>query len=261
MRQLVERARPDLLELAIALVGADPFERIAEGTHFQQPAIFCASLVGWSRVRDRSPVALAGHSLGEITALVAAGAIEEADGLRLVATRARLMHDAAERAGGGMLAVRAARADVEALVADTEVVLANDNAPLQVVLSGPEAALAQAKAKLTESGARAVRLPVSAAFHSPVMEPAVAGFRQAVSEIRFAPTRIPVVSCAVAAVPADHGAALILGLTAPVRWVDTLRELHARGARRFVETGPGNVLSGLVKRTLTDVDVEAVKAD
>lgn len=258
MRDAVERERPDLLELATELVGADPFERIGEGTRFQQPAIFCASLVGWIGARELSPDALAGHSLGEITALVAAGALEEADGLRLVATRARLMQEAGEAAGGGMIAVRAGSAEVEPLIADTGAVIANDNAPKQIVLSGEEPALALAEEKLKEARIKALRLRVSAAFHSPVMEPAVAGFREAIRETSFAPSRIPVVSCSLAAVPDDPGEALVHGLTSQVRWVETQQELHRRGIRRFVEIGPGKVLTGLARRTLPDVEAETL---
>jgi malonyl CoA-acyl carrier protein transacylase len=258
MRDAVERERPDLLELATELVGADPFERIGEGTRFQQPAIFCASLVGWMQARELSPAALAGHSLGEITALVAAGALVEADGLRLVATRARLMQEAGEAADGGMIAVRAGRAEVEPLIAGTGAVIANDNAPKQIVLSGEESALALAEEKLKEARIKALRLRVSAAFHSPVMQPAVAGFREAVRETTFAPSRIPVVSCSLAAVPDDPGEALVDGLTSQVRWVETQQELHRRGIRRFVETGPGKVLTGLARRTLPDVEVETL---
>lgn len=261
MRGIVERDRPDLLKLATALVGADPFERVADGTRFQQPAIFCASLVGWGRAEDQSPAALAGHSLGEITALVASGALEETDGLRLVAIRGRLMQEAGEAADGGMIAVRAGRSDIEPLIAGTGAVIANDNAPQQVVLSGPEPALAQAQAQMKQAGIRALRLPVSAAFHSPVMEPAVASFGEAIRETSFAPSQVPVVSCSLAAVAADPGAALVQGLTSQVRWVETQRELYARGIRRFVETGPGSVLKGLVRRTLPDVEVETVELD
>lgn len=258
MRDAVECERPDLLELATELVGADPFERIEEGTRFQQPAIFCASLVGWMQARELSPVALAGHSLGEITALVAAGALVEADGLRLVTTRARLMQEAGEAADGGMIAVRAGRSEVEPLIAGTGAVIANDNAPKQIVLSGEESALALAEEKLKEARIKALRLRVSAAFHSPVMEPAVAAFREAVRETAFAPSRMPVVSCSLAAVPDDPGEALVDGLTSQVRWVETQQELHRRGIRRFVETGPGKVLTGLARRTLPDVEAETL---
>jgi [acyl-carrier-protein] S-malonyltransferase len=260
MRELVQRARPDLLELASELAGGDPFERIADGTRFQQPAVFCASVVGWSQLTDCAPAALAGHSLGEITALVAAGALREIDGLRLVVTRARLMQQAGDAQRGGMIAVRGARAQIEPLVADTGAVIANDNSPTQVVLSGPEAALARAEVALVRAGLPARRLDVSAAFHSPVMAPAAAGFTEAVFQTPFAPMRIPVFSCSLAAVPDDPRRALVDGLMAPVRWVDTLGALRDYGVERFIETGPGRVLCGLVRRTIPNAEVHSLSA-
>ncbi|MDQ5834980.1 MAG: ACP S-malonyltransferase, partial [Actinomycetota bacterium] len=144
MRETVEAHRPDLLALAEAEVAGDLFERADEGTRWAQPAIFCAALAGYEVLKDRfDPAFMAGHSLGEISALVAAGALEAEDGLRLVAARGRLMQEAAEQTGdGGMLAVRAReRAAVDEVAAATGLSLANDNAPDQLVLSGAPAAL------------------------------------------------------------------------------------------------------------------------
>jgi [acyl-carrier-protein] S-malonyltransferase len=253
MRALVADARPDLIDLLEELVEADPFERIDEGTRFQQPAIFASSLAGWER-RQADPDVLAGHSLGELTALVAAGALPVAEGVRLVAARGRLMDEAALAGGGGMLAVKGAAADVHPVLDATGISLANDNAPRQVVLSGSEAQLAAAEALLAESGLRSMRLPVSGAFHSPLMEPAIARFRAAVASVRFSAPRIPVISCITAAPVELPGPVLVAALTSPVRWVETLRALHAQGVERFVETGPGNVLTGLVRRTLPAAD-------
>ena len=259
MRAAVAAARPDLLELACELVGDDPFERVDDGTRFQQPAIFCASLVGWELAAAATrPVALAGHSLGELAALVAAGVLAERDGLWLVVERGRLMQEAAESNGGGMVAVRARREEVEPLLARTGVALANENAPRQVVLAGPEAALVAAEAELAAAGIRTVRLPVAGAFHSEAMRSVVGRFRAAAASVAFAEPRIPVVSCLLAAPPPDPRDALVAGLTSPVRWVETLRALHDLGVERFVETGPGEVLTGLVRRTLPDA--EAVPA-
>ena len=140
MRETVERARPELLELALAEVGEDLFERAADGTRWAQPAIFCAALAGHKELGIEGDV-MAGHSLGEITALVAAGAIKDEDGLRLVAARGRFMQEAAEETGdGSMTAVRArgedAREAISEVAAETGVAIANDNAPDQLVLSG-----------------------------------------------------------------------------------------------------------------------------
>src|ERR671917_2440999 len=131
MRETVERRRPDLLELAVAEVGPDLFERATDGTRWAQPAIYCAALAGAEELGVRADV-MAGHSLGEITALVAAGALSADDGLRLVAARGRLMQEAAEETGdGGMTAVRArgdeAREAIAEVAAETGVSIANDN--------------------------------------------------------------------------------------------------------------------------------------
>jgi [acyl-carrier-protein] S-malonyltransferase len=260
MREQVERWRPDLVLLARAAVGADPFERADEGTRFAQPAIFCAALAGWRRLRDDfEPELMAGHSLGEITALVAAGAMDAEDGLNLVAARGSLMQDAADSAGGGgMLAVRASdREELADAIADTGVTLANDNSPEQVVLSGPDDALERAERELRDRGVRAKRLPVAGAFHSPAMESAVPDFRERLGEIELRAPSVPVLSCVTAEPFDDVRERLAQALTRPVRWLDVMRELHARGATRFVETGPGKVLTGLVRRSLDGVDADA----
>src|SRR5215210_4439244 len=188
MRENVARHRPDLLELAEREVGADVFERATEGTRWAQPAIYCAALAGFAELDARADV-MAGHSLGEITALVAAGALTSEDGLRLVAARGRLMQEAAEETGdGGMTAVRAREGNREAIAevaTATGVSIANDNAPDQLVLSGALSALDEAEAQLSERGVRGKRLPVAGAFHSPLMEPAVEPFRAVVESTRF----------------------------------------------------------------------------
>src|SRR5256885_1659698 len=167
MRSDVERLRPDLLELARAELDSDPFERIEEGTHFAQPAIYCASLAGWSLV-DRDDVScMAGHSLGEFSALVAAGVMSELDGLRLVALRGRLMHEAEQ--GGGMMAVGTPVEIAAELAGRFGLTVANDNAPEQVVLTGDGDAVDAAVEHAKAEGLRATRLRVSGAFHSPAM--------------------------------------------------------------------------------------------
>jgi [acyl-carrier-protein] S-malonyltransferase len=257
MRDQVQEHRPDLLELALAEVSDDVFERAADGTRWAQPAIFCAALAGWAQLKDRlDPAQMAGHSLGEITALVAADAIDAADGLRLVATRGRLMQEAG---GGGMMAVRVRddRAPIEEVAAETGLTIANDNAPDQLVLSGAVDALERGEELLRERKVRAKRLPVAGAFHSPLMEPAVEPFRDVVAQIEFREPRVPVLSCVTAAPFEEVGEQLVAALTNPVRWTDVLRALQARGATRFVETGPGKVLTGLVRKTLDGVEAEA----
>jgi [acyl-carrier-protein] S-malonyltransferase len=257
MREQVEQHRPDLLELASSEVADDLFERAADGTQWAQPAIFCAALAGWSQLEGRySPGLMAGHSLGEITALVAAGALDAADGLRLVAARGRLMQEAG---GGGMMAVRVRddRTPVEEVAAQTGLTIANDNAPDQLVLSGAEDALDRGEELLRERKVRAKRLPVAGAFHSPLMEPAVTPFREVVAGIEFGSPRVPVLSCVTAAPFEDVREQLVAALTNPVRWTDVLRALRALGAERYVETGPGRVLTGLVRKTLDGAEAEA----
>ena len=260
MRENVEAQRPDLLALAGSEVSEDLFERAAEGTRWAQPAIFCAALAGYEILKDRFDAALmAGHSLGEISALVAAGAIEAEDGLRLVAARGRLMQEAAEETGdGGMLVVRAReRAPVEEVAAATGLAVANDNAPDQLVLSGAIASLDEAERLLGERRVRAKRLPVAGAFHSPLMEPAVEPFRELVEQTPVSEPSVPVMSCVTAAPFEDVRGQLVEAITRPVRWTDVLRALQARDATHFVETGPGKVLTGLAQKTLDGVEAEA----
>jgi [acyl-carrier-protein] S-malonyltransferase len=260
MREQVERRRPDLLELARAEVSDDFFERADEGTRWAQPAIFCAALAGFDVLRDRvEPDVMAGHSLGEIAALVAADAITAEDGLRLVAARGRLMQEAAERAEeGGMLAVRARdRGPVEEVAGDCGLTLANDNAPDQIVLSGANAMLAAAEQRLRDAGVRTKRLAVAGAFHSALMEPAVEPFRELTRETEVRDPRVPVFSCVTAAPFDDVRELLVKALTHPVRWLEVMRALHERGVTHFVETGPGRVLAGLVRKSLDGVEAEA----
>ena len=253
MRETVERQRPDLLELALDEVGSDVFERAAEGTRWAQPAIFCAALAGAEELGVDAGT-MAGHSLGEITALVAAGAIGAADGLRLVAARGRLMQEAAETTGdGGMTAVRARddnRDAIAEVAAEADVAIANDNAPDQLVLSGAVSALDHAEALLKERGIRGKRLPVAGAFHSPLMEPAVEPYRAVVEAIDIAEPSVPVYSCVTAEPFDDIRERLVEALTHPVRWLQVVRALDERGVTDFVETGPGHVLTNLVKKSL-----------
>lgn len=258
MRDAVVRVRPDLLSLVNEIVGEDPFPRAEDGTKFAQPAIFCASLAGWAALDRPEGDFMAGHSLGELAALVAAGSLRERDGLALVTLRGRLMQEAGERAGGGgMLALLGAGAaeHAEALADAHGLAVANDNSPQQIVLSGSRAALPAAGAAAKELGLRAMELPVTGAFHSPMMESAVDEFAAALDEVELQAPRIPVLTAVTAQPFDDIRLRLTQGLTMPVRWRETLLELHRLGAERFVEVGPGRVLTGLAKRTLSDVEL------
>jgi malonyl CoA-acyl carrier protein transacylase len=258
MRDLVADLRPDLLEQVAEIVGEDPFAKADEGTNYAQPAIFCASLAGWESLGRPDGDFMAGHSLGELAALVAAGALQERDGLELVSLRGRLMQESGEKAGdGGMLAlVGKGAADHAAELADGHgLSVANDNSPQQVVLSGARGALPGAAAAAEELGLRAIDLPVSGAFHSPMMRDAVPEFEKAVKNVKISEPRVKVLSAVTAAPFDDIAAQLTAALTNPVRWRETLLALHELGAERFVEVGPGRVLTGLVKRTLRDVEL------
>jgi malonyl CoA-acyl carrier protein transacylase len=258
MREQVARVRPDLLKLAIEVVGEDPFARVDDGTAYAQPAIFCASIAGWCQMGRPVHEFTAGHSLGELGALVAAGVLTERAGLELVALRGRLMQEAGESAGdGGMIALLGA--DVVQRAADVAtphgLSIANDNSPQQVVLSGPRAALPGAEATARELGLRAMILPVTGAFHSPMMASAVPDFERALAAVQLRPAASTVISAATAEPFDDVRARLVDALTGPVRWRELLLGLQARGVTRFVEVGPGKVLTGLVKRTLRDVEL------
>ena len=258
---IVARHAPDLLEHAIELLGEDPFDRAAESTRFAQPAIFCASLAGWRALDlDHQPIAFAGHSLGELSALAAAGAIEAIDALELVVLRAALMDEAGEATpGGGMLALL--KADVPAayeLAERHQVVVANDNAPGQVVLSGDSDRLRELAGEARELGLRAMALGVSGAFHSPAMEPARSPFAVALAHTEIRDTEIPVFSGLTASRFSDVREELVAGLVNPVRWRETMSALRRFGADAFVDVGPDRVLERLVARNPAEVrDVAA----
>ena len=253
MRDRVARTRPELLEAVHDVVGEDPFARVEDGTMFAQPAIFCASLAGWAELGSPTGDFMAGHSLGEFSALVAAGALGESDGLELVALRGRLMQQAGD---GGMLALLgpAATDHADALAAANQLAVANDNCPTQIVLSGPRENLPAAAVAAEALGLRAMPVPVTGAFHSPMMESAVPEFTAALEQVEFRSGAVPVMSAVTALPFDDFRLRLVEGLTSPVRWRETLLELHRMGAQRFVEVGPGRVLTGLVRRTLSDVE-------
>jgi [acyl-carrier-protein] S-malonyltransferase len=261
MRDSVESSCPRLLEQAIAELGSDPFDRVDEGTAFAQPALYCASLAGWEAAGRPAAAFMAGHSLGELAALVAAGAMSEADGLSLAVVRGRVMQEAAENGPpGGMLAVLGKGDDGLAIARKLRLTVANDNAPGQVVLSGPDDALDLARAELKQVGLRSMRLRVQGPFHSPAIASAVPEFRGALAEVQIAPPRVPVLSSTTARPFDDVRSQLAQALVRPIRWRETLIHLHDLGVRNYVETGPGSVLTGLVRRTLDGVQATSVAA-
>jgi [acyl-carrier-protein] S-malonyltransferase len=262
MRDVVADVRPDLLARVIDLVGEDPFALVDQSTRYAQPAIFCASLAGWTQIRDHiDPLALAGHSLGELTALAAAGAIDEHDALRLVVLRGLLMDVAGAASGGGtMLAVLGATpAQAAALASRHGVSLANDNAPGQVVLSGAPDALKAARGDARSTGLRAVALDVTGAFHSPQMQRAVVPFHEALAAIEVRRPDIPVFSCATAKPFGDPREELAQALVSPVRWRETMVALADAGATTFVDAGPGAVLAKLAPRCVPGVAASSLE--
>lgn len=225
-----------------------------------QPALLCASIAALRAAEEvlgrlEDPAVVLGHSLGEFTALVAAGALALPDALRLVRRRGELMQ--AADAGGGMAAVIGLdAAAIELALAGTGVVVANDNAPGQVVVSGPTDALERAAAPLRQAGARRViPLRVSAAFHSPAMRPVAPDLAAAIAATPFSALRHTVIAN-VDAEPHEHArdfpALLERQVWSPVRWAASVRRASGEGATTFVEFGPGSVLTGLVKRILPD---------
>ncbi len=257
LRDEVARVIPGLLAECVALVGEDPFARVAESTRFAQPAIFCASLAGWTeRPPSMRPIALAGHSLGELSALVAAGVLERSAGLRLAVRRGELMASSSEGRDEGMLAVLGAPEEtVTSLAHEHELVLANDNAPGQVVLAGPTERLRAAATAAREQRVRAIVLDVTGAFHSPSMAAAVEPFRAELDQVELAPAAIPVISGASARPFEDVRAELAAAIVTPVRWRQTMFALADLGADTFVNFGPGEVLARLVTRNLPDARV------
>jgi [acyl-carrier-protein] S-malonyltransferase len=259
-RELVASVRPDLLELATELVGEDPFERMSEGTAYAQPAVYCASIAGYEQLGRPSPEYFAGHSLGEVGALAAAGTIDDADGLRIVVARGRVMAEAAQRGErGGMLAVGSSHEGAAAIAAEHGLTLANENSPQQFVLSGPLPAIEAAEAAAKGAGVRAKKLAVAGAFHTEAMASGVGPFRAALDEVRVREPDTPVVSSTTAEFfTGDIRDALAASLTSPIRWTTVLSTLRELGVTRYVDVGPGKVLAGLVRRTIDDAETETL---
>ena len=234
-------------------------------TKVTQPAIFLHSVILAKTLGDQfKPDMTAGHSLGEFSALVAAGALSFEDGLVLVSKRAMAMQKACEAVPGTMAAILGlddAKVEEACASIDGVVVAANYNCPGQLVISGSVEAVDAACAKLKEAGAkRALRLPVGGAFHSPLMEPAKVELEKAINEAPFQAPVCPIyqnVDAKPQTDPATIKANLIAQLTAPVRWTYIVKNMLADGVTEFTELGPGNVLQGLIKKVNPEAVVES----
>jgi malonyl CoA-acyl carrier protein transacylase len=257
-RELVTEHRPDLLDLATELAGDDPFARMGDGTAFAQPAVYCASIAGFERLGRPVTACFAGHSLGEVSALAAAGAIADEDGVRIVVARGRAMENAARwGAPGAMLAVGSDRGAAERLASAFDLVVANENSPEQFVLSGSVPGIDGAQEAARQDGIRVKRLAVTGAFHTEAMASGVAPFRRALEDVEFRPPDAPVIS-STSGEPfgEDVRDSLAASLVSPIRWTAVMRRLESVGVRRYIDVGPGKVLAGLVRRTIEGALVE-----
>ena len=242
------------------------FEGTAEElkqTKVTQLAVFLHS-VAMAKALGITPSAVAGHSLGEFSALVVSGALAFEDGLRLVSKRAQAMQACCEAVEGGMAAILALSDEqVEQICAETEgvVVAANYNCPGQLVISGEKAAVEAACVKAKEAGARrAMPLPVGGAFHSPLMEPAREELEKAIAEAPFRTPSCPIyqnVDAKPHTDPEEIKQNLIAQLTAPVRWTQIVQQMLADGVEQMTELGPGTVLQGLVKKVSAELPIES----
>ncbi|MBO5961985.1 MAG: ACP S-malonyltransferase [Alistipes sp.] len=233
-------------------------------TKVTQPAVFLHSVI-LAKVLGAEPAAVAGHSLGEFSALVVAGALSFEEGLRLVSKRAMAMQKACEMEQGTMAAVlRLPDSTIEQVCESIEgvVVAANYNCPGQLVISGAVEAVNEACMKLKEAGARrALVLPVGGAFHSPLMEPARKELAEAIEMADFKSPICPIyqnVDALPHTSPEEIKANLIAQLTAPVRWTQIVENMANDGISKFTELGPGTVLQGLITKILPAAEVESM---
>ncbi len=267
-REMMERAN-EILGFRITDIMFEGTEEELRNTRVTQPAIFLHSVVLAGCSNLPVPEMVGGHSLGEFSALVAAGAVSFEDGLRLVAARAAAMQRCCEKVPGAMAAVIALDQEtVERVCAETPgtVVPANYNSDGQIVISGSKEAVALACDGMKAAGAkRALPIPVGGAFHSPLMEPARAELAEAIGATAFNAPVCPVyqnVSAAPETDPDRIRQNLLAQLTSPVRWTQSVKAMLADGACHFTEIGPGNVLQGLVKRIAgarEDITIEGIQ--
>lgn len=261
----------DLMEFANEILGFNILKMMFSGTpedlkqtQVTQPAIFIHS-VATVKVIDATTVEMvAGHSLGEFSALVASGVFSFEDGLKLVAQRADAMQKACDAHPSSMAAILGLEdAKVEAICAEVDgiVVPANYNCPGQLVISGETEAVEEACAKMKEAGAkRALVLPVNGAFHSPLMKPAQDQLAAAIEQTKFRKASFPIYQNIVTTAVSDEEEIkknLIAQLTGPVKWTQSVQNMIKDGATKFVEVGPGKTLQGLIKKIDPEVTVSS----
>lgn len=266
-KEIIHKA-DEILDFSLSEICFNGPMDVLKQTRFTQPAIFLHSAVLYELLKDKLEFdAVAGHSVGEYAALYIAGVIEFEDALRLVSLRGQLMYFAGEELPGTMFAVINLDDDKVVEVCNklnqndegAVVVAANFNSPGQVVVSGSRDYLRNNINAFKEAGAKLVKeLVVSGAFHSPLMKPAQLELEKAINTIEFKNAKVPVYSN-VYAKPLTNADeiknALIAQLTAPVLWTQSLRQMFSDGITRFVELGPGQVLQGLVKRALENIEI------
>lgn len=263
-KQLFEEAN-DILGFSITDIMFKGTDEDLKQTKVTQPAVFLHSVIlARCLGEDFRPDMLAGHSLGEFSALVAGNALSFADGLRLVSKRAQAMQKACEKTSSTMAAVLGLPdekvAEICASITDEIVVAANYNCPGQIVISGTMSGVEKACELMKAAGAkRALPLKVGGAFHSPLMEPAREELAEAISNTSFNMPMAPIYQNVVAKAvtnPIEIKENLIKQLTSPVRWTESVTQMVADGATHFVELGPGNVLQGLVRKIASTVEIE-----
>lgn len=265
----------ELFERANSILGFEITKIMFEGsiedlkqTKVTQPAVFLHSVILAKCLPNFNPSMVAGHSLGEISALVASEALDFESGLKLVYKRALAMQAACEANPSTMAAILGLEDHiVENICSEIEgiVVAANYNCPGQLVISGEISAVEKACEKLKEAGAkRALMLPVGGAFHSPLMKPAEEELAKAIEETEFKTPICPVyqnVTTTAITDPSEIKKNLIAQLTAPVKWTQSIQQMIADGATEFIEVGPGNTLQGLVKKVSREVATSAATID
>lgn len=264
-KKLFDQAN-EILEFDIAKIMFEGSAEDLKQTKVTQPAVFLHSVILANSLNDFQPNMVAGHSLGEISALVAAKVLDFESGLKLVYKRALAMQAACEATPSTMAAILGLEDEmVENICAEVDgiVVAANYNCPGQLVISGEISAVEVACEKLKEAGAkRALILPVGGAFHSPLMKPAEEELAKAIESTTFNTPICPVyqnVTTTAVTDPEELKKNLIAQLTAPVKWTQSVQNMIADGATEFIEVGPGNTLQGLVKKISREVQTSSAQ--